>query len=67
MKNPSIEQIELNKEYISLITQMREINKKRVEVCNKFKKITAKEDIELRTMNTISIYHDLFGKDLDEK
>jgi len=46
---------------------MREINKKRVEVCNKFKKITAKEDIELRTMNTISIYHDLFGKDLDEK
>jgi hypothetical protein len=55
---------ELNKEYVEIITQMRKLNKKRVEVFEKFKEI--KPDVELKFQRTVSIYHDLYGKDIDE-
>jgi hypothetical protein len=58
---------ELNKEYISLIYQIRELNKKRVEIYNKFKKLKPDVNKEIREMRTVSIYHDLYGNDVDKK
>jgi|688.fasta_scaffold2243811_1 hypothetical protein len=58
---------ELNKEYISLIYQIRELNKKRVEIYNKFKKLKPDVNKDIREMRTVSIYHDLYGNDVDKK
>jgi hypothetical protein len=56
---------ELNEEeYIKLISQMRELNEKRHEIFKKFKKINV--DVKIKIMKTPSIYHDLFGNDLDK-
>jgi hypothetical protein len=55
----------LNEEYISVLKEMRNLNKRRVEIMREFKKINS--DVKLVIMNTVSIYHDLFGNDLDEK
>jgi len=52
---------ELNKEYVSLITQMRELNSKRFQVFLEFKKL--KPDVEITMMHTPSIYRDLYGND----
>ena len=61
---------ELNEEYISLISQMRELNRKRVEVYKKFKifQPNVENIIEyiIESMRTPSIYHDLYGNDLDK-
>lgn len=65
MNKFSKEQIELNKEYISLIIEMRELNKKRFEIFKKFEEITPKADIDIKVMRTTSIYRDLFGNNLN--
>lgn len=57
---------ELNEEYISLISQMRELNKKRVEIYDKFRKLKPDVNEEIKEMRTVSIYHDLYGNDLDK-
>ena len=57
---------QLNEEYISLISQIRELNKKRVEIYKKFKKLKPNINIELKMMRTVSIYHDLYNNDLDK-
>lgn len=57
---------ELNEEYISLISQMRELNKKRVEIYDKFRKLNPEVDNEIKEMRTVSLYHDLYGNDLDK-
>ena len=57
---------ELNEEYISLISQMRELNKKRVEIYGKFKKLKPDVNEEIKEMRTVSLYHDLYGNDLDK-
>lgn len=55
---------ELNQEYISIIVKMRELNKKRHEIYYKFRAIKP-DVIELKEQRTPSLYHDLFGNDLD--
>jgi len=57
---------ELNEEYISLISQMRELNKKRVEIYHKFRKLKPEVNKEIKEMRTVSLYHDLYGNDLDK-
>jgi len=57
---------ELNEEYISLIFQMRELNKKRVEIYNRFRKLKPDVNEEIKEMRTVSLYHDLYGNDLDK-
>jgi hypothetical protein len=57
---------ELNEEYISLISQMRELNKKRVEIYDKFRKLKPDVNEEIKEMRTVSLYHDLYGNDLDK-
>ena len=57
---------ELNEEYISLISQMRELNKKRVEIYDKFRKLKPDVNQKIKEMRTISLYHDLYGNDLDK-
>ena len=57
---------ELNKEYISLISQMRELNKKRVEIYDRFRKLKPDVNEEIKEMRTVSLYHDLYGNDLDK-
>jgi hypothetical protein len=57
---------ELNEEYISLISQMRELNKKRVEIYDKFRKLKPDVNQEIKEMRTVSLYHDLYGNDLDK-
>ena len=59
----------LNAEYISIISKMRELNKKRYEIYLNFIGIepNSKIDIKLEMMRTPSIYHDLYGNDLDKK
>ena len=57
---------ELNEEYISLISQMRELNKKRVEIYNRFRKLKPDVNEEIKEMRTVSLYHDLYGNDLDK-
>ncbi len=54
----------LNKEYVSLISQMRELNKQRYEIYKKFKVI--KPDVQIAYMRTPSLYHDLYNNDLDK-
>jgi len=58
---------ELNKEYISLIYQIRELNKKRVEIYNKFKNLKPDVNKEMREKRTVSIYHLLYRNDVDKK
>lgn len=57
---------ELNEEYISLISQMRELNKKRVEIYDKFRKLKPDVNEKIKEMRTVSLYHDLYGNDLDK-
>jgi len=57
---------ELNEEYISLISQMRELNKKRVEIYDKFRKLKPDVNKDIKEMRTVSLYHDLYGNDLDK-
>jgi hypothetical protein len=57
---------ELNEEYISLISQMRELNKKRVEIYDKFRKLKPEVNQEIKEMRTVSLYHDLYCNDLDK-
>lgn len=57
---------ELNEEYISLISQMIELNKKRVDVYKKFRTLKPDVNTELKEMRTVSLYHDLYGNDLDK-
>ena len=57
---------ELNKEYISLISQMRGLNKKRVEIYDRFRKLKPDVNEEIKEMRTVSLYHDLYGNDLDK-
>lgn len=57
---------ELNEEYISLIIQMRELNKKRVKLCIQFSELKKHTNIEVKYMRTASLYHDLYGNDLDD-
>jgi len=57
---------ELNEEYISLIFQMRELNKKRVEIYDKFRKLKPEVNEKIKEMRTVSLYHDLYGNDLDK-
>ena len=57
---------ELNEEYISLISQMRELNKKRVAIYDIFRKLDPDVNTKLKEMRTISLYHDLYGNDLDK-
>lgn len=57
---------ELNEEYISLISQMRELNKRRVEIYGRFKKLKPDVNEEIKEMRTVSLYHDLYGNDLDK-
>ena len=57
---------ELNEEYISLISQMRELNKKRVEIYDRFRKLKPDVNEEIKEMRTVSLYHDLYGNDLDK-
>lgn len=57
---------ELNEKYISLISQMRELNKKRVEIYDKFRKLKPDVNQEIKEMRTVSLYHDLYGNDLDK-
>jgi len=57
---------ELNEEYISLISQMRELNKKRVEIYDKFRQLKPEVNKEIKEMRTVSLYHDLYGNDLDK-
>jgi hypothetical protein len=56
---------ELNEEYVSIIKEMRELNARRVEVFIKFQKIVP--DVALNYQHTVSIYHDLYGVDLDKE
>jgi len=53
---------ELNEEYISLISQMRELNRKRAEIYDRFRKL---KQVEIKEMRTVSMYHDLYGNDLE--
>lgn len=55
----------LNEEYISLISQMRALNKKRADIYNQFKKLNPDVTQKIKEMRTVSLYHDLFGNDLD--
>lgn len=57
---------ELNEEYISLISQMRELNKKRVEIYDRFRKLKPDVNEQIKEMRTVSLYHDLYGNDLDK-
>ena len=57
---------ELNEEYISLISQMRELNKKRVEIYDRFRKLKPDVNDKIKEMRTVSLYHDLYGNDLDK-
>ena len=57
---------ELNEEYISLISQMRELNKKRVEIYDRFRKLKPDVNEEIKEMRTVSLYHDIYGNDLDK-
>ena len=57
---------ELNEEYISLISQMRELNNKRVEIYDKFRKFNSEVNEKIKEMRTVSLYHDLYGNDLDK-
>ena len=57
---------ELNEEYISLISQMRELNKKRVEIYDKFRQLKPEVNKEIKEMRTVSLYHDLYGNDLNK-
>ena len=57
---------ELNEEYISLISQMRELNKKRIEIYDKFRKLKPEVNQEIKEMRTVSLYHDLYSNDLDK-
>ena len=57
---------ELNEEYISLISKMRELNKKRVEIYDRFRKLKPDVNEEIKEMRTVSLYHDLYGNDLDK-
>lgn len=57
---------ELNEEYISLISQMRELNRKRVEIYCIFRKLKPDFNEEIKEMRTFSLYHDLHGNDLDK-
>lgn len=43
---------------------MRELNKKRVEIYDQFRKL--KPNIEIKEMRTVSLYHDLYGNDVDK-
>lgn len=55
----------LNNEYISLISQMKELNIKRVEIYNKFCFLNPNVSKKIKRMRTVSIYHDLYGNDVD--
>jgi uncharacterized coiled-coil DUF342 family protein len=55
---------ELNEEYVAIIKEMRELNARRVKVFNKFQEIVP--DVDLTYQHTVSIYHDLYGVDLDK-
>ena len=57
---------ELNEEYISLISQIRELNLKRVKIYDKFRKLKPDVNEKIKEMRTVSLYHDLYGNDLDE-
>jgi hypothetical protein len=58
---------ELNEEYISLISQMRELNKKRVEIYGRFRKLKPDVNEEIKEMRTVSLYHDLYGNDIADQ
>ena len=64
MTNKKAMEKELNEEYVEIITEMRELNKRRVQVFLKFQKLMP--DANLEYQHTVSIYHDLYGVDLDE-
>lgn len=55
---------ELNHEYVKIINEMRELNKKRYEILKAFENII-KGNVDITIMRTPSIYHDLYGHDLD--
>ena len=55
----------VNKEYVDLIIQMRDLNKKRSDIFRRFKELSPNASIPPH-MHTISIYHDLYGNDLDK-
>ena len=45
---------------------MRELNKKRVEIYDKFRKLKPDVNKDIKEMRTVSLYHDLYGNDLDK-
>jgi hypothetical protein len=57
---------ELNEQWISLNSQIRELNMKRVEIYNKFKKLDPEVSERIKMMRTVSLYHDLYDTDFDE-
>jgi hypothetical protein len=57
---------ELNEQWNSLNSQMRELNMKRVEIYNKFKKLDPEVSERIKMMRTVSLYHDLYDTDFDE-
>ncbi len=57
---------EVNKEYVSLIKQMRKLNKTRYEVYDVFRKFNPSVNENIKEMKTISLYHDLYGNDIDK-
>ena len=59
-------EIELNEEYKFIIIEMRLLNAKRFEVYKNFKKLKS-DAVTPRSMVTPSMYHDLYGNDLDEE
>lgn len=54
----------LNEQYISVIRQIRKLNAERFTIYEKFK--VKNEQTKLKCMITPSIYHDLYGNDLDK-
>ena len=57
---------ELNEEYVEIITEMRELNTRRVEVYKKFKALEPDAEKLLTWMTSPTLYHDLYGVDLDK-
>jgi hypothetical protein len=54
----------LNEEYRDILKQMRVLNKKRYEIFLKF--LETNPDATVEYMRTPSMYHDLFGNDMDK-
>jgi len=64
MKEKKTQEDELNKEYVSLIKKMMELNIKRHQIIKKF--LDIKPDFQIRIMKTTSFYYDLFDNKINK-